>query len=86
MKTEKELQQFAQHIYMRQPGYGTSYITGKFLLEQALMEYARLMEQQGVRFELKNFLVSLNSMGNIPISLGQWELTGKNLLELQNQR
>ena len=86
MKTEKELLQFEQHLYMRQPGYGTSYITGKFLLEQALMEYARLMEQQGVRFELKNFLDSLNSMGNIPISLGQWELTGKNLLELQNQR
>ncbi|MDX1333976.1 MAG: hypothetical protein R3252_13185, partial [Robiginitalea sp.] len=76
MKTEKELLQFEQHLYMRQPGYGTSYITGKYLLEQTLMEYARKKEQEGVPFELKAFLDHLNSMGNIPITLGQWEMTG----------
>ena len=76
MKTEKELLQFEQHLYMRQPGYGTSYITGKYLLEQAMMEYARKREEQGIHFELKDFLDHLNSMGNIPISLGQWEMTG----------
>ena len=79
MKTEKELLQFEQHLYMRQPGYGTSYITGKYLLEGALMEYARLQEQNGTPFELKAFMDGLNAMGNIPISLGQWELTGKAL-------
>jgi hypothetical protein len=61
---------------MRQPGYGTSYITGKYLLEQTLMEYARKKEQEGVPFELRAFLDHLNSMGNIPITLGQWEMTG----------
>ncbi len=76
MKTEKELLQFEQHLYMRQPGYGTSYITGKYLLEKAMMEYARLKEQQGEPFELKDFLDRLNTIGNIPISLGQWEMTG----------
>ena len=76
MITEKKLLQFEQHLYMRQPGYGTSYITGKYLLEQAMMEYSRLKEQQGVPFELRDFLDRLNSIGNIPISLGQWELTG----------
>jgi len=76
MKTEKELLQFEQHLYMRQPGYGTSYITGKYLLEQTLMEYARKKEQAGMPFELKDFLDHLNSMGNIPIALGQWEMTG----------
>ena len=76
MKTEKELLQFEQHLYMRQPGYGTSYITGKYLLEQAMMEYARLRELQGDPFELKDFLDRLNAIGNIPISVGQWELTG----------
>jgi hypothetical protein len=80
MKTEKDLLRFEQHLYMRQPGYGTSYITGKFLLEQAMMEYARLQELSGNTFELKSFLDQLNSMGNIPISLGQWELTGNNPL------
>jgi len=76
MKTEKDLLRFEQHLYMRQPGYGSSYITGKYLLEQTMMEYARVQEQQGTPFELTQFLDGLNAMGNIPISLGQWELTG----------
>ena len=77
MKTEKELLLFEQHLYMRQPGYGTSYITGKYLLEQAMMEYARMHETNQKPFEVKDFLDRLNAIGNIPISLGQWELTGK---------
>jgi hypothetical protein len=76
MKTEKELLIFEQHLYLRQPGYGTSYITGKYLVEQALAEYARKLEKEGTEFELKSFFDGLNSIGNIPISLGQWELTG----------
>ena len=80
MKTEKELLQFEQHLYMRQPGYGTSYITGKYLLEETLMEYARLREIEGVPFQLKDFLDGLNGIGNIPISLGYWELTGNRLV------
>jgi hypothetical protein len=78
MKTEKELLLFEQHLYMRQPGYGSSYITGKYLLEQAMMEYARLQEGANIPFQIKDFLDRLNAIGNIPISLGQWEMTGKN--------
>jgi len=80
MKTEKELLVFEQHLYLRQPGYGTSYITGKYLVETVMMEYARQLELKGERFELKNFFDGLNSIGNIPISLGYWEMTGRNLL------
>jgi len=76
MKTEKDLLRFEQHLYMRQPGYGTSYITGKYLMEQALMEYARQQEAAGVPFQIKEFLDRMNAMGNIPVSLGMWELTG----------
>lgn len=76
MKTEKELLIFEQHLYLRQPGYGTSYITGKYLVEQALAEYARKLENDGTEFQLKSFFDGLNSIGNIPISLGQWQLTG----------
>jgi hypothetical protein len=76
MKTEKELLLFEQHLYLRQPGYGTSYITGKYLVEQALAEYARKLESEGTEFKLKSFFDGLNSIGNIPISLGQWQLTG----------
>ena len=42
MKTEKELLLFEQHLYLRQPGYGTSYITGKYLVENAMAEFARM--------------------------------------------
>jgi hypothetical protein len=77
MKTEKELLIFEQHLYVRQPGYGTSYITGKYLLESALADYARLQDLQGTPFVTKAFFDTLNSIGNIPISLGHWQLTGQ---------
>jgi len=77
MKTEKELLIFEQHLYLRQPGYGTSYITGKYLVEQAMAEYARMKESRGQPFDLKDFFDGLNAIGNIPISLGHWQLTGE---------
>jgi hypothetical protein len=76
MKTEKELLLFEQHLYMRQPGYGSSYITGKYLLENAMADYARIQEEKGNEFKLINFFDQLNSIGSIPISLGHWEMTG----------
>lgn len=75
MKTEKELLIFEQHLYLRQPGYGTSYITGKHLLEAAMADYARLNEDD---FKLKDFFDQLNSVGSIPIALGHWQMTGVN--------
>lgn len=75
MKTEKELLLFEQHLYMRQPGYGTSYIVGKYLLEEAMAEYARLKEAEGVPFKTKDFFDELNAIGNIPISLGRFQMT-----------
>ena len=77
MKTEKELLIFEQHLYLRQPGYGTSYITGKYLLEQTMADYAKMKEKQGKAFLVKNFFDELNSMGNIPIALGRWQMTGE---------
>ena len=76
MKTEKELQIFEQHLYLRQPGYGTSYITGKYLMEEAMMEMARQKELKNQPFRLKDYFDQLNAIGNIPIALGHWELTG----------
>jgi hypothetical protein len=76
MKTEKELLLFEQHLYLRQPGYGTSYITGKYLVENAMADLARVREAQGQPFELKGFFDQLNAIGNIPIALGHWEMTG----------
>jgi len=76
MKTEKELLIFEQHLYLRQPGYGTSYVTGKYLLERTLADYARQLEMRGEDFELKNFFDRLNAIDSIPMSLARWEMTG----------
>ena len=76
MKTEKELLIFEQHLYLRQPGYGTSYITGKYLLEAAMADFAKMKESNKEEFLLKDFFDQLNSIGNIPISLGHWQMTG----------
>ena len=82
MKTEKELLIFEQHLYLRQPGYGTSYITGKYLAELAMAEMARINELENQDFSLKEYFDQLNSIGNIPIALGQWEMTGVNPLNI----
>ncbi len=76
MKTEKELLIFEQHLYLRQPGYGTSYITGKYLLERTLADVAKQFEERGDTFRLKDFFDQLNAIDSIPISLTRWEMTG----------
>jgi uncharacterized protein (DUF885 family) len=75
MKTEKELRIFEQHLYMRQPGYGTSYITGKYLIENAIMEFAKKQAQENKPFQIKTFLDQFNAIGNIPVVLAQWQMT-----------
>jgi hypothetical protein len=76
MKTEKELLIFEQHLYLRQPGYGTSYVTGKYWLERTLADYARLKEERGEPFSLRQFFDELNATDSIPIAMSRWEMTG----------
>jgi hypothetical protein len=76
MKTEKELLKFEQQLYLRQPGYGTSYVTGKYLLERTLADYAKQLEERGEPFALRDFFDTLNSIDSIPIALSRWEMTG----------
>jgi hypothetical protein len=76
MKTEPDLMIFEQHLYLRQPGYGTSYITGKYLLERALADYAKQTEAGGEEFRMSDFFDKLNAIDSIPIALARWEMTG----------
>ena len=76
MKTEKDLLKFEQHLYLRQPGYGTSYITGKYLLERTLADYSKQLEERGEEFRLRDFFDELNAIDSIPIALGRWQMTG----------
>ena len=65
---------FEQQLYLRQPGYGTSYVTGKVLID-GLMQ-AR-MKQLGAQFSTKRFFDEVNACGQIPVPLIRWELTGE---------
>lgn len=74
MREDLDLLGFEQQLYLRQPGYGSSYITGKYLIERLLMARAR---QQGDAFSLKGFFAEVDAAGLIPVSLIQWQLTGE---------
>jgi hypothetical protein len=76
MSNEPELLQFEQHLYLRQPGYGTSYVTGKYLLERLLATRARQMAAVGADYPVSALFRELRDAGSIPISLVHWELTG----------
>ncbi|EDM74934.1 hypothetical protein PPSIR1_20859 [Plesiocystis pacifica SIR-1] len=76
MRNEPELLQFEQHLYLRQPGYGTSYVTGKYLLERLLAHRSQQAHTQGEAYSLRDFYTELMATGCIPIALVHWELTG----------
>ena len=63
-----------QHLYLQQPAYGTSYLTGKMQIEAAI---GARRQQEGDRFSFRRFMDDFNSAGLVPASLLRWELTGK---------
>jgi hypothetical protein len=63
-----------QHLYLQQPGYGTSYLIGKTELEKLLSERRR---QMGGEFTLRRFTDELEAAGLVPAALLRWELTGE---------
>lgn len=73
MREDLDLLGFEQLLYLRQPGYGTSYITGKYLIEQLMAERSN---QLGDKFKLKDFFEDMDNIGLIPVSLIRWEMTG----------
>lgn len=63
-----------QHLYLRQPGYGTSYVSGKIQIEELLAEVALL---RGDDFTIRDFFDDFYAAGVIPTALVRWELTGE---------
>ena len=62
-----------QHLYLQQPGYGTSYLIGKIEIDMLMAERAL---QLGDDFTLKRFMDEFHAAGVIPVSLVRWELAG----------
>jgi hypothetical protein len=73
MSPTLDLLGFEQHLYLRQPGYGTSYVTGKYLIEQLWLERSK---QLGKDFSSSALFAEFNEVGLIPVSLIRWQLTG----------
>jgi len=63
-----------QHLYLRQPAYGTSYLIGKIQIEKLIGDRKR---QLGSAFTLRSFMDEYDAAGLIPITLLRWELTGE---------
>src|SRR5579871_2338425 len=74
MRPDLDLLNFEQQLYLRQPGYGTSYVTGKYLIDELIKDRAA---EQGAAFSVKRFFAEYNAAGVIPVSLIRWELTGQ---------
>ena len=73
MRDDLDLLGFEQLLYMRQPGYGSSYVTGKYLIERLLAEMGRQSDEEIV---LSDFFGQVDQQGVIPVSLIHWQLTG----------
>lgn len=69
-----DLVRFEQQLYLRQPGYGTSYLAGKAQIEELMAEVAL---QQGEDFTIERFFDEFYAAGVIPVSLVRWEMTGE---------
>ena len=74
MRPDLDLLNFEQQLYLRQPGYGTSYVTGKYLIDELIKDRAH---QLGDAFTLRRFFDEFNAAGVIPVPLIRWQLTGQ---------
>ena len=72
MRPDLDLLHFEQQLYLRQPGYGTSYVTGKAQIDDLIRVRAN---QLGDAFTLRRFFDEFNAAGVIPVSLIQRQMT-----------
>lgn len=55
-----------QQLYLQQPGYGTSYLTGKLQIEKLMGDLAH---EQGKAFSLRRFFDDFHAAGMMPVAL-----------------
>ncbi len=73
-KANDSLTLFEQLLYLRQPGYGSCYITGKMLIDELITGYAHQQDLAGKPFVLRDFMDRFNNEGMVPISLIESEM------------
>jgi uncharacterized protein (DUF885 family) len=73
-KAKDSLTLSEQLLYLRQPGYGSCYITGKMLADELITEYAHQQDLAGKPFVLCDFMDRFNNEGMIPVPLMELEM------------
>ncbi|HMK22773.1 MAG TPA: DUF885 family protein [Terriglobales bacterium] len=73
-KPTDKLTVFEQLLYLRQPGYGSCYITGKMLVDELITEYGHQQDLAGKPFVVRHFLDRFNNEGMIPVLLMEPEM------------
>ena len=73
-KAKDSLTVFEQLLYLRQPGYGSCYITGKMLTDELITEYSHQQDLAGKPFVLRDFMDRFNNEGMIPVPLMELEM------------
>jgi hypothetical protein len=71
MRPDLDLVNFEQQLYLRQPAYGASYVTGKSLVDELIKDRAH---QLGDAFTLRRFFDEYLAAGMIPVSLIRTQL------------
>ena len=67
---------FEQLLYLRQPGYGASYVVGKLQFDRLLADLAEQAEKEGRPFDAAHTLQAMWAPGIIPLSLIEDEMKG----------
>lgn len=71
-----DLVAFEQLLYLRQPGYGTSYVIGKLQFEHLMAVASHQAETEGRAFSVGGFFERFNQAGILPFSLIEAEMAG----------
>jgi hypothetical protein len=66
---------FEQLLYLRQPGYGTSYIVGKLQFDRLLADTAHASEMRGQPFDFAEFFRTVAGVGILPFALVEEQLS-----------
>jgi hypothetical protein len=73
---ESPLVGFEQLLYVRQPGYGPSYVTGKLQLDGLLAAVSHADETAGRKFVMRDVMRRVMDAGIIPVALIEAEVLG----------
>jgi len=71
---DSPLVRFEQLLYLRQPGYGTSYVTGKLGFDHLVARAAHAAEAEGRSFDFAEFFQRFNQAGIVPFALIEQEI------------